>query len=167
MSVDGTSVMQAHALSLLLFACICNSVSAADGTIKLPVEVDQSGKSIYFVTDASSDVVAEAALFCQTHLPAAPSNDCIAKLVEQVATIRKMRQDAAQQLPGITFTVNDPYGNAQRFVHEEGADAADEARAFCAEHFPQTDEGKCVEAMLQNAARALDEVQERYKKTEL
>lgn len=70
---------------------------AADGvgdSIKLPVEVDQQGKTIYFVTDESSDVRAEAERFCRAHLRQAPLDDCTLKLVEQVGTIRNMRLEA-------------------------------------------------------------------------
>ena len=148
--------------SLLLLA----SPVASNGpdTIKLPVEVDQQGKTIYFVTDATSDVMAEAGTFCGAHLPNAPLAECVEKLVEQVATVRKLRHDATLSLPGITFTVNKANGVAVKFVHEEGANPADEAREFCQLHFPGADEGKCVEAMLQNAAKALDEVNARYSK---
>lgn len=151
------------ALGLMSF----HGAEAADGTIKLPVEVDQSGKSIYFVVNDHSDVVAEAERFCAAHLSASPRDDCVSKLAKEVYNIRKMREDAANSLPGITFTVNDPQGVSRRFVHEEGANPATEAATFCAEYFPQADESKCVEAMLQNAAKALDEVKDRYAKTEL
>ena len=151
------------ALGLLSF----HGAEAADGTIKLPVEVDQSGKSIYFVVNDHSDVVAEAERFCAAHLSASPRDDCVSKLAKEVDNIREMREDAANSLPGITFTVNDPQGVSRRFVHEEGANPATEAATFCAEYFPQADESKCVEAILQNAAKALDEVKDRYAKTEL
>ena len=60
------------------------------------------------------------------------------------------------------FTVNDPDGNVQTFVHEEGADPRDESRDFCRAHFPQADENGCIEAMLSNAARALDDIKAKY-----
>lgn len=60
------------------------------------------------------------------------------------------------------FSVNDPSGQEIEFVHEEGANPRDESRHFCRLHFSQADEAECIEAMLSNAARALDDIKARY-----
>ena len=138
-----------------------SAVAAAD-TIKIPVEVDQQGKTKYFVTDSESVVPNEARQFCAAHLPGMPQSECVDRLVEQVSAIRKMRSEAQQSLPGITFTVNNAQGVAVKFIHEEGNDPSEEARDFCAEHFPNAPMDQCVEAMLANAGKALDEIKARH-----
>merc|ERR1711968_313146 len=143
--------------SLAVFGFVL--ASAQSNVLKIPVTVDQQGKSIYFVTDEDSDVLAEANRFCSAHLPTVDADECAANLYSQVAILRKERAEAQFALPGLTFTVNNANGETVRFVHEEGANPADEARAFCQEHFPSAPESDCVEAMLQNAKRALDEIQ--------
>lgn len=70
---------------------------------------------------------------------------------------------ACRTLPGLTFTVTDPHGEQVRFVHEEGQNPADESRDFCQNNFPEAPETECVEAMLANAQKALEEVQMRAK----
>lgn len=141
--------------TLLLLA---SALAAAEDTIKIPIEVDQKGKSIYFVTDADSNVLQEAVQFCMAHLPGMPQEDCASKLVEQVATVRSLREEAQAKIPGITFTVRDLQGQEHRFVHDEGANPRHEARAFCQLHFATVSEPECVEAMLSNAQKALEEV---------
>ena len=113
---------------------------AAEDTIKLPVEVDQQGRTIHFTTNAESEVAAEAARFCAAHLRAMPSGECVAKLVEQVKAVREARTQAALSLPGLTFTVQNAQGETLRFVHEELADPAEESREFCRQHFSDADE---------------------------
>ena len=141
------------------------SPTAAEDELKIPIEVDQQGKQIYFVTDATSDVFVEAAKFCAAHLRGMPANECRQKLVAEVEGVRKQRREAALSMPALTFTVQDPHGDTQRFFHEEYADPAEESRAFCRKHFdfPEVDESACVEAMLQNAQRALEEIRARDK----
>ena len=155
--------MSARLLLVVIASLVRDAAAAAGGVIKLPIEVDQNGKTVDFETDDESDVELEAFAFCNKYLPKMPEFECIEKLVAQVETIRGERKKAMEALPGLPFTVNDPSGNIVRFVHEEGANPAVESRAFCAEHFPDADAIECVEAMLANAAKALDEVQARYK----
>ena len=147
------------ALCLLLLISARTAAAEEEDVLKLPIEVDQQGKTIYFVTNARSDVIAEAATFCAAHLRGMPADDCVTKLVEQVNAVRKLRAESALSLPGLTFTVTDPYGQVQRFTHEEYADPSEESRLFCRRHFPDADESECVQAMLQNAQRALEEIQ--------
>jgi hypothetical protein len=145
-------------LSLVMVLLLPVAASGKEDTIKLPVQVDQQGKTIHFVVDATSDVPAEASRFCAAHLKLMPRSECVANLVDQVKAIRKLRLEAAVSLPELSFTVNDPHGVVQRFVHEEGADPAEESRVFCQQHFPDADESQCVEAMLGNAQQALEEI---------
>ena len=149
-------------LSFILLTAKTATVCGAENVIRLPVQVDQSGKTIYFVTDADSDIEEEAARFCAAHLRTVNQDECVGNLVAQVGSIRKARQEAAHELPGLTFTVNNHAGETITFVHEEGADPAAEAKVFCAEHFSQVAESDCVEAMLRNAARALEEIKAKY-----
>ena len=153
--------MSATHRTAALLAMLLLSLSEAEDTIRLPVEVDQQGTTVPFVTDASSDLPTEAEKFCAAHLRLMPKAECIANLIEQVNAIRKVRTEAAMSLPGLTFTVNDPYGATQRFVHEEFADPAQESLEFCRQHFPDAEERACVEAMLANAQRALEEIRAR------
>ena len=149
-----------HVLLLsVLSSLVVRTLGQAQNVIKLPVQVDQQGKSIYFVTDADSDVAAEAVEFCRVHLPTVDTADCAANLEQQVKLLRHERAKAQSQLPGLTFTVNNEQGEELRFTHEEGADPAYEAKLFCLEHFGGVPEKDCVEHMLQNAKRALDEIQ--------
>ena len=150
-------------LLLLAMAARCQE----EQVIKLPVQVDQKGKQIYFVTNADSDVLEEALEFCHAHLPTVDAVSCAEQLESQVALLREERKKAAQRLPGLKFTVNNAAGETIQFIHEEGADPADEARHFCREHFEGVDESQCIEAMLENAKRALDEINARSVKTEL
>lgn len=150
------------ALSLLGCAAL-RETDAQEDVLKIPVTVDQAGKSIYFVTDASSDVAAEAARFCRAHLPTLEVADCAEELEKQVQTVRTLRRDAQLTLPGISFSVRSPEsGEELRFVHEEGADPVAEATEFCKLHFPNISEKECIPTMLRNAQEALDEVEARY-----
>ena len=150
---------------LLLLSTPHGATAEDDGTIKIPIQVDQQGKQIYFVVHKDSDVTLEALRFCKAHLPTVDRNECISHLMQQVATVRDLRQEAIDKLPGMRFTVNDPSGKAQEFVHSEGADPREESRSFCQEHFPQANEGECIEAMLSNAARALDDINAREERS--
>ena len=149
-------------ITVAWLALACSEHPASD-VIKLPVQVDQQGTTKYFATDASSDVYFEARKFCETHLHTINTEECVNNLVNQVTILHKERLEAMTALPGITFTVNDANGNTIRFVHEEGANPQDEARAFCLDHFANVPEHECIEAMLENAKRALEEIQARHK----
>ena len=146
----------------LFVGLIVAFASADDDVIRLPVEVDQQGKKVYFVVRKDSDVMLEALRFCKAPLPSLDKNECMSNLIQQVATIRNLRQEAAASIPGMKFTVNDADGNEQTFVHEEGADPREESREFCTTHYPQANEDECIEAMLSNAARALDDINAKY-----
>lgn len=159
--------MEKRVAAALWLLCASHACAQEEDIIKLPVEVDQQGKTIYFVTHAASDVAADALTFCSAHLPTLDAADCASNLEGQVALLRKERAAAAAQLPGLSFTVNNAAGETIKFVHEEGASPADEARHFCREHFEDVDESSCIDAMLQNAKRALDEINARHAKTEL
>ena len=138
-----------------------------ENVIKIPVQVDQNGKQIFFTTNAESDVAAEARKFCSVHLPSVDMDECLPNLMEQVRIIREQREQAQKSLPGLSFTVNNARGETIKFIHEEGADAALEAKLFCAEHFPEAPERDCVEHMLKGAARALDEINDKLSRDEL
>ena len=145
-----------------LLGLLVVAAASADDAVKIPVQVDQAGKTIYFVTDADSNVPLEAVRFCATHLPTVTSEECANNLVEQVTTVRSLRAEAQQQLPGISFTLKNSQGESLRFVHEEGADPAEEARTFCEAHFDAVPQSDCVEHMLKSAARALDEINAKH-----
>ena len=51
-------------------------------------------------------------------------------------------------LPGLSFTVDDPHGVSQRFLHLEHANAREESLEFCRQHWPDAEESACVESML-------------------
>ena len=129
----------------------------ADNTLKIPIQVDKSGKTMYFVTNSDSNVQAEALRFCLVYLPANSKDECVKNLVEQVSILREARSAAQENLPGISFSIQNAYGDIIRFTHEQGENPKDEAAAFCAEHFPDAPTVKCTQAMLENAAKALDE----------
>ena len=132
---------------------------AATDTIRIPVQVDQQGSTVAFVTDGNGDVQQEAANFCSRHLSGTDQAECTSMLMQQVATMQKLRLEAQESLPGISFTVQTPEGQQRRFTHEEGANPAEEADAFCELHFSKVPRSDCVEAMLKNAQTALDEAQ--------
>ena len=100
----------------LAFALLATGTLAAENVIKLPVQVDQAGKTIYFVTNADSDVLAEALQFCEAHMKHVDVMSCAEKLESQVAVIRNERETAAAQIPGLSFTVNNAAGETIRFV---------------------------------------------------
>ena len=152
---------------LTLVAFFTVFTHAADNVIKLPVQVDQQGKTIHFVTSADSDVAAEARRFCIAHMRTVNTEECTAQLVSQVDLLREERLKAQLSIPGLSFTVNNHAGEAIQFAHEEGANPADEARHFCSLHFPDAPESDCVDAMLKNAMRAFDDIREKYGKEEL
>ena len=141
---------------LLAIVLIISSRAVADD-LRIPIQVDQSGKSIYFVTNEASDVELEAARFCRAHLSGMDEHECTQQLVTQASTLRGVREEAQQSLPGLSFTVRNPKGQELTFVHEQGANPADEAAAFCSEHFRGVPTPQCVEAMLKNAQMALQE----------
>ena len=128
------------------------------------------GTTIDFRAGDSSDTDTEklfrnAALFCEAHLHEAPEEfvACAQKLVEQVKQIRETRTKAMELLPGLSFTVSDEFGHQIKFVHEEGANPFDEAKAFCLEHFPHAKPlEKCVDTMLRNAGQALDDIKAQH-----
>jgi len=140
---------------LLLFAV--STAVAADDTLRVPVQVDQSGKQIYFVVDGQSNVPMESAKFCSAHLPMVDPDECASQLSSKVAETRDSQFEAQNLLPGLSFSVRNHEGETIRFVHQEGVNPALEMRAFCAEHFEQVPEGECVEVMLRNAQMALEE----------
>tara|TARA_B110001452_G_C14926527_1_gene323995 strand:- start:51 stop:533 length:483 start_codon:yes stop_codon:yes gene_type:complete len=141
----------------LLALTLCSVAFAAD-TIKLPVQVDQQGATIPFVTDAGDDVLLEAKRFCAKHMSGMPDQEeCAATLAAQVDTVRDLRTAAQDSLPGLSFTVRNDAGEEVRFSHEEGANPAVEAEAFCELHYSAVPLNDCVQAMLQNAQRALEE----------
>ena len=87
--------------------------------------------------------------------------ECAQNLVAEATAMRKKAADerlaAQNDLPGLSFTVRNQAGDELRFTHEEGANPADEARAFCAEHFEAVPPSACVEQMLRSAQRSLEE----------
>lgn len=130
---------------------------AADDTIRIPIQVDQAGRTVDFASAADADVAAEAAAFCVEHLPMAPRDECATNLVEQVRILRGVRAKAAGTLPGLSFNVQDENGQQVKFTHVEGQNPAEEVHEFCEAHFPSIDSDSCAEAMLKNAQKALDE----------
>lgn len=147
--------------ALLLLASAAREAAAQTDSIKIPVQVDQVGKSIYFVTDASSNVAAEAARFCRAHLPATELSECAEQLVAQVETVRQLRLETQQNLPGLSLSVRSPEGEELRFVHEEGANPLEEAEDFCRRHFARVSVSKCIQAMMRNAQMALEEARKK------
>lgn len=140
------------------------SVAFAADTIKLPVQVDQQGTTIPFVTDADDDVLLEAKNFCTKHLSGVPDlEECAQSLAAQVKTVRDLRVEAQNSLPGLSFNVRNDAGEEVRFSHEEGANPAEEAEAFCIVHYSAVPLNDCVQAMLQNAQMALEEAQKANK----
>ena len=129
--------------------------------LKIPVQVDQAGKMMYFVVEEDSNLYAEAVRFCAAHLPSLDAAECVQNLVTEVTAMREKtkgeRVAAQNSLPGLSFSVRNHAGEELRFTHEEGANPASEARAFCALHFESVPESACVESMLQSAQRALEE----------
>jgi hypothetical protein len=103
---------------------------AADDTLRVPVQVDQSGKQIYFVVDRQSNVPAEAARFCAVHLPMADSDECASQLSSKVAETRDRQFEAQNLLPGLSFSVRNHDGETVRFVHQEGVNPTVEMRSF-------------------------------------
>ena len=69
-----------------------------------------------------------------------------------------MRTEAQDSLPGLSFTVRNDAGDEVRFSHEEGTNPAEEAELFCELHFSAVPLHDCVQAMLQNAEAALQDV---------
>lgn len=128
-------------------------------TVRIPVQVDQAGTSIYFAVSANDDVAIAAVRFCSTHLPATDQEECAQQLVSQVSIMNGLRDEAQQALPGISFVVRSPTGAELRFVHKEGANPNVEAQSFCRVHYKSVPSGECVEAMLKNMQRAFVEVQ--------
>ena len=128
-------------------------------TVRIPVQVDQAGTSIFFAVSAYDDVAIAAVRFCSAHLPGTDQEECAQQLVSQISIMRGLRDEAQQALPSISFVVRSPTGEELRFVHEEGANPAVEAQSFCREHYESVPSGKCVEAMLENMQRAFVEVQ--------
>ena len=142
--------------STLLLALLPACALASD-TIKIPIQVDQRGTTIPFVTNAGDDVLQEAALFCSKHLSGTDLKECTQQLAAQVSTVRGLRTEAQASLPGLSFTVRNHEGKEVRFSHEQGANPAVEAEAFCELHFSGVPLHDCVEAMLKNAEMALKE----------
>jgi CYTH domain-containing protein len=138
------------------------SAVAADDTIRIPIQVDQQGKTINFVINEQSHVELEARRFCSAHLPGMDEDECLKALLSQVETVRKVRHESQMQLPGIKFDVQNFRGDKVTFMHEEGANPNTEAREFCQLHFAGVPEDECVEAMLQNAQRALEEIKQKH-----
>ena len=124
-----------HALLCVAFAA---AGASAQNTLKMPVQVDQSGKTLYLVTTESSDVLLEALRFCAAHLPSLELDECARNLAAEEAAMRAKsavdRDTAQSSLPGLSFTVQSPEGELLRFTHEEGANPADEARPFPAQY---------------------------------
>ena len=123
-----------------LLCCVALTAAgvSAQNTLKMPVQVDQSGKTLYLVTTESSDVLLEALRFCAAHLPSLELDECARNLAAEEAAMRAKsavdRDTAQSSLPGLSFTVQSPEGELLRFTHEEGANPADEARAFPAQY---------------------------------
>lgn len=144
---------------LLILLAACGQTRAQ--TLKVPVQVDQSGKMMYFVVEDHSNIYAAAVRFCAAHLPSLDAAECVQNLVAEVTAIQEKaaseREAAQSSLPGLSFSVQNEAGEELRFTHEEGANPADEAREFCALHFESVPESACVESMLQSAQRALEE----------
>lgn len=141
---------------------LARSEHPAPDEVSVPVEVDQQGTTIQFTVAGDTDGYYEALEFCAAHLKTLDTDKCAHSLLNKVSILRKQRIEAIQELPGITFTVNDAKGNTLRFIHNEGANPANEAKAFCLDHFANVPERECVDAMMQNAKRALDEIQSRH-----
>ena len=66
---------------------------AAGSGVRLPVQVDQAGRTVDFFTESEflEDVEAEAALFCHEHLRTVNQGECVANLVSQVRAVRGAR----------------------------------------------------------------------------
>ena len=129
--------------------------------IRIPIQVDQQGKTIQFVVFADSNVMLEASKFCHAHLGGMDAEECQDLLIKQVEHIRSARQESQYALPGIKFSVQTNSGKTVQFVHEEGANPSEEARDFCQIHFPKAPEDQCVETMISHAQKALEEIQEK------
>ena len=75
----------------------------AEDVIKIPVQIDQEGTTMDFVTDSDSDVYTEALRFCRRNVPIVPKfNECANKLLQQVEALRRERREAIDALPDIT-----------------------------------------------------------------
>jgi hypothetical protein len=148
-------------VALVLLACSA-AAAAPSEPIRIPIQVDQQGKTMYLVMHEDSDVDDEIARFCRAHLKGMDPQECHQSLLEQVNIVRGIRSDAQESLPGITFAVGTPSGKAW-FTHEQGANPRHEAYNFCMEHFAPADGSdnvdQCVDAMMQSAQRALEEAQ--------
>ena len=77
-------------------------------------------------------------------------------MLQATETLARLRLRAQKDLPGISFMVGTPEGEV-RFDHESGENPINEAGAFCKRYFQDTPRSKCVEAMLVNAEKAMEE----------
>ena len=50
-------------------------------TVRIPVQVDQAGTSIFFAVSANDDVAIAAVRFCSTHLPGTDQEECARRSV--------------------------------------------------------------------------------------
>jgi hypothetical protein len=75
--------------------------------------------------------------------------------------LQTLQTDGKEELPGISIKVRNAKGEEVQFSHHVGENPADEADAFCTEHFPKAPTADCVEAMLGNLQAGWEEALEK------
>ncbi len=134
--------------------------TAATGRVtRMPVEVAQDGTIVHYLYDPEHDDIAASVInFCQTHLPSMNIEECSKSLLHQVQKFEKLKEESREALPSITFSVQAGQDKV-RFAHVRGNDPAIEAASFCNLHFPESASTLCIDEMLKNMERALQEAQ--------
>ena len=125
--------------------------------VRFPVEVAQDGTTVDFEHAADGDAAMEAIDFCVTHMPTVDTSKCSMGIIDQLSTIMQGRVKSMNTLPGLTFQVANADGQVVQFIHEEGKNPSVEARKFCRTHFKGTSPTECIESMLINMQKALQE----------
>ena len=151
--------MRTSALLLLFLAGTCCSL-ALGREVRIPIQVSQDGTTVDFIADPAKDDLADAVIrFCARHLKLMDTAECSETLLTQVTTLEQARAEAQNNLPSVSFSVRTggEKGEEVRFAHVRGSDPAQEAEQFCALHFSQAPSAACVNQMLENMQRALEE----------
>lgn len=130
----------------------------ASDIIQLPVYVDEHGDMQYFMYNPLFNLYSEARKFCEVHRSMSTENECVADIANQVSILRNEQLQGLQELQPFAFTVRDASGQDIQFIHREGKLLNDEAKYFCLDHFAQFSQRECVQAMINSAKKALDEL---------
>ena len=86
-------------------ACVGPQVAPLDAMCRAPDRA--GGKTLYFVTTETSDVLLEAMRFCAAHLPSLDLDECARNLSAQEAAMRaKTAADRQQARLSPTLTLN-------------------------------------------------------------